>query len=130
MAFGNMGDDCGTGVAFTRDPATGEKKLMGEFLINAQGEDVVAGVRTPMPIAKMEQEFPEAYAQFVEVCKTLEDHYRDMQDMEFTVENKKLYMLQTRNGKRTAQAALKIACDLVDEGMENRRRSCSYDRST
>ncbi len=117
MAFGNMGDDCGTGVAFTRDPATGEKKLMGEFLINAQGEDVVAGVRTPMPIAKMEQEFPEAYAQFVEVCKTLEDHYRDMQDMEFTVENKKLYMLQTRNGKRTAQAALKIACDLVDEGM-------------
>ncbi len=117
MAFGNMGDDCGTGVAFTRDPATGEKKLMGEFLINAQGEDVVAGVRTPMPIAKMEQEFPEAYAQFVEVCKTLENHYRDMQDMEFTVENKKLYMLQTRNGKRTAQAALKIACDLVDEGM-------------
>ena len=117
MAFGNMGDDCGTGVAFTRDPATGEKKLMGEFLINAQGEDVVAGVRTPMPIAKMEEEFPEAYAQFVEVCKTLENHYRDMQDMEFTVENKKLYMLQTRNGKRTAQAALQIACDLVDEGM-------------
>ena len=117
MAFGNMGDDCGTGVAFTRDPATGEKKLMGEFLINAQGEDVVAGVRTPMPIAKMEEEFPEAYAQFVQVCKTLEDHYRDMQDMEFTVENRKLYMLQTRNGKRTAQAALKIACDLVDEGM-------------
>ncbi len=117
MAFGNMGDDCGTGVAFTRDPATGERKLMGEFLVNAQGEDVVAGVRTPMPIAKMEEEFPEAFAQFKEVCKTLEDHYRDMQDMEFTVENKKLYMLQTRNGKRTAQAALKIACDLVDEGM-------------
>ena len=117
MAFGNMGDDCGTGVAFTRDPATGEKKLMGEFLINAQGEDVVAGVRTPMPIAKMAEEFPEAFAQFEEVCKTLETHYRDMQDMEFTVENKKLYMLQTRNGKRTAKAALKIACDLVDEGM-------------
>mgnify|MGYP002470740751 CR=1 FL=1 len=117
MAFGNMGDDCGTGVAFTRDPATGEKKLMGEFLINAQGEDVVAGVRTPMPIAKMEEEFPEAFAQFKEVCQKLEDHYRDMQDMEFTVENKKLYMLQTRSGKRTAQAALKIACDLVDEGM-------------
>ena len=117
MAFGNMGDDCGTGVAFTRDPATGEKKLMGEFLINAQGEDVVAGVRTPMPIAKMEEEFPEAFDQFKEVCSTLENHYRDMQDMEFTVENKKLYMLQTRNGKRTAQAALKIACDLVDEGM-------------
>ncbi len=117
MAFGNMGDDCGTGVAFTRDPATGEKKLMGEFLINAQGEDVVAGVRTPMPIAKMEEEFPEAFAQFKEVCQNLENHYRDMQDMEFTVENKKLYMLQTRNGKRTAQAALKIACDLVDEGM-------------
>ena len=117
MAFGNMGDDCGTGVAFTRDPATGEKKLMGEFLKNAQGEDVVAGVRTPMPIAQMEQEFPEAFAQFKEVCATLENHYRDMQDMEFTVENRKLYMLQTRNGKRTAQAALKIACDLVDEGM-------------
>ncbi len=117
MAFGNMGDDCGTGVAFTRDPATGDRKLMGEFLVNAQGEDVVAGVRTPMPIAKMEQEFPEAFKQFTDVCKTLEDHYRDMQDMEFTVENKKLYMLQTRNGKRTAQAALKIACDLVDEGM-------------
>ena len=117
MAFGNMGDDCGTGVAFTRDPATGEKKLMGEFLINAQGEDVVAGVRTPMPIAKMAEEFPEAFAQFEDVCKTLETHYRDMQDMEFTVENKKLYMLQTRNGKRTAKAALKIACDLVDEGM-------------
>ena len=117
MAFGNMGDDCGTGVAFTRDPATGEKKLMGEFLTNAQGEDVVAGVRTPMPIARMEEKFPEAFEQFKQVCKTLEDHYRDMQDMEFTVENKKLYMLQTRNGKRTAQAALKIACDLVDEGM-------------
>ena len=117
MAFGNMGDDCGTGVAFTRDPATGEKKLMGEFLINAQGEDVVAGVRTPMPIAKMAEEFPEAFAEFEKVCNTLENHYRDMQDMEFTVENKKLYMLQTRNGKRTAQAALKIACDLVDEGM-------------
>ena len=117
MAFGNMGDDCGTGVAFTRDPATGEKKLMGEFLINAQGEDVVAGVRTPMPIAKMAEEFPEAFAEFQKVCETLEKHYRDMQDMEFTVENKKLYMLQTRNGKRTAQAALKIACDLVDEGM-------------
>ena len=117
MAFGNMGDDCGTGVAFTRDPATGEKKLMGEFLINAQGEDVVAGVRTPMPIAKMAEEFPEAFEQFQNVCQTLENHYRDMQDMEFTVENKKLYMLQTRNGKRTAQAALKIACDLVNEGM-------------
>ena len=116
MAFGNMGDDCGTGVAFTRDPATGEKKLMGEFLTNAQGEDVVAGVRTPMPIAQMEQEFPEAYAEFVKVCDTLENHYHDMQDMEFTVENKKLYMLQCRNGKRTAPAALKIACDLVDEG--------------
>ena len=117
MAFGNMGDDCGTGVAFTRDPATGEKKLMGEFLTNAQGEDVVAGVRTPMPIAQMEEKFPEAFEQFKQVCQTLEDHYRDMRDMEFTVENKKLYMLQTRNGKRTAQAALKIACDLVDEGM-------------
>ena len=117
MAFGNMGDDCGTGVAFTRNPATGEKKLMGEFLTNAQGEDVVAGVRTPMPIDQMAEKFPEAYAQFVDVCKTLEDHYRDMQDMEFTVEHGKLYMLQTRNGKRTAPAALKIACDLVDEGM-------------
>ena len=117
MAFGNMGDDCGTGVAFTRDPATGEKKLMGEFLKNAQGEDVVAGVRTPMPIAQMEKEFPEAFEEFVKVCETLENHYRDMQDMEFTVENRKLYMLQTRNGKRTAQAALQIACDLVDEGM-------------
>ncbi len=118
MAFGNMGDDCGTGVAFTRDPATGEKKLMGEFLTNAQGEDVVAGVRTPMPISQMAETFPEAYAQFVEVCQTLENHYHDMQDMEFTVENRKLFMLQTRNGKRTAQAALKIACDLVDEGMK------------
>ena len=117
MAFGNMGDDCGTGVAFTRDPATGEKHLMGEFLTNAQGEDVVAGVRTPMPIAQMAEKFPEAFAQFQQVCKTLEDHYRDMQDMEFTVEHGKLYMLQTRNGKRTAKAALKIACDLVDEGM-------------
>ena len=117
MAFGNMCDDCGTGVAFTRDPATGEKKLMGEFLTNAQGEDVVAGVRTPMPIAQMEEKFPAAYKQFTEVCDKLENHYRDMQDMEFTVENEKLYMLQTRNGKRTAQAALKIACDLVDEGM-------------
>ena len=117
MAFGNMGDDCGTGVAFTRDPATGEKGLFGEFLTNAQGEDVVAGVRTPMKIAEMENKFPEAFKQFKEVCKTLEDHYRDMQDMEFTVEHGKLYMLQTRNGKRTAQAALKIACDLVEEGM-------------
>ena len=118
MAFGNMGDDCGTGVAFTRDPATGEKKLMGEFLVNAQGEDVVAGVRTPMKIEMMAEKFPEAYAQFREICEVLENHYHDMQDMEFTVENKKLYMLQTRNGKRTAQAALKIACDLVDEGMK------------
>ena len=117
MAFGNMGDDCGTGVAFTRDPATGEKGLFGEFLTNAQGEDVVAGVRTPMKIAEMEQKFPEAFKQFKEVCNTLEKHYRDMQDMEFTVEHGKLYMLQTRNGKRTARAALKIACDLVDEGM-------------
>ena len=117
MAFGNMGDDCGTGVAFTRDPATGAKGLFGEFLTNAQGEDVVAGVRTPMHISEMEQKFPEAFAEFNNVCKTLEDHYRDMQDMEFTVEHGKLYMLQTRNGKRTAQAALKIACDLVDEGM-------------
>ena len=117
MAFGNMGDDCGTGVAFTRNPATGEKKLMGEFLTNAQGEDVVAGVRTPMPIDQMAQKFPEAFAQFQNVCQILEDHYRDMQDMEFTVEAGKLYMLQTRNGKRTAAAALKIACDLVDEGM-------------
>ena len=117
MAFGNMGDDCGTGVAFTRDPATGEKGLFGEFLTNAQGEDVVAGVRTPMHISEMEQKFPEAFVQFKKVCETLESHYRDMQDMEFTVEHGKLYMLQTRNGKRTAQAALKIACDLVDEGM-------------
>ncbi len=117
MAFGNMGDDCGTGVAFTRNPATGEKGLMGEFLTNAQGEDVVAGVRTPMPIAEMEQKFPAAFKQFQEVCKTLENHYRDMQDMEFTVEHEKLYMLQTRNGKRTAAAAIKIACDLIDEGM-------------
>ncbi len=116
MVFGNLNDESGTGVAFTRDPATGEKKLMGEFLKNAQGEDVVAGVRTPMPIAQMEQEFPEAYKQFIEVCETLENHYHDMQDMEFTVENKKLYMLQCRNGKRTAPAALQIACDLVDEG--------------
>ena len=116
MVFGNLNNESGTGVAFTRDPATGENKLMGEFLINAQGEDVVAGVRTPMPIAQMEQEFPEAYAEFLKVCETLENHYHDMQDMEFTVENKKLYMLQCRNGKRTAQAALQIACDLVDEG--------------
>ena len=117
MAFGNMGDDCGTGVAFTRDPATGEKGLFGEFLTNAQGEDVVAGVRTPMHISEMKNKFPEAFEQFENVCKTLESHYRDMQDMEFTVEHGKLYMLQTRNGKRTAKAALKIACDLVDEGM-------------
>ena len=117
MAFGNMGDNCGTGVAFTRNPATGEKGLMGEFLTNAQGEDVVAGVRTPMPIAKMAEIFPKVYEQFQEVCKILENHYRDMQDMEFTVENEKLYMLQTRNGKRTAAAAIKIACDLIDEGM-------------
>ncbi len=123
MAFGNMGDDCGTGVAFTRDPATGEKKLMGEFLTNAQGEDVVAGVRTPMPIAQMAEKFPEAFAQFEKVCQILEDHYRDMQDMEFTVEHGKLYMLQTRNGKRTAAAALKIACDLVDEGMIDEKQA-------
>ena len=123
MAFGNMGDDCGTGVAFTRDPATGEKGLMGEFLVNAQGEDVVAGVRTPMPIAQMAEKFPEAYADFVRVCGILEDHYRDMQDMEFTVEAGKLYMLQTRNGKRTAKAALKIACDLVDEGMIDEKKA-------
>jgi len=123
MAFGNMGDDCGTGVAFTRDPATGEKRLMGEFLTNAQGEDVVAGVRTPMPIAQMAEKFPEAFAQFENVCKILEDHYRDMQDMEFTVEHGKLYMLQTRNGKRTAAAALKIACDLVDEGMIDEKQA-------
>ena len=125
MAFGNMGDDCGTGVAFTRNPATGEKKLMGEFLTNAQGEDVVAGVRTPMPIEEMAQKFPEAFAQFQSVCKTLEDHYRDMQDMEFTVEHGKLYMLQTRNGKRTAAAALKIACDLVDEKMISEQQAVS-----
>ena len=123
MAFGNMGDDCGTGVAFTRDPATGEKKLMGEFLTNAQGEDVVAGVRTPMPIAEMADKFPEAFEQFKNVCAILEDHYRDMQDMEFTVEHGKLYMLQTRNGKRTAAAALKIACDLVDEGMIDEKQA-------
>ncbi|MBO5036664.1 MAG: pyruvate, phosphate dikinase [Clostridia bacterium] len=123
MAFGNMGDDCGTGVAFTRDPATGEKKLMGEFLVNAQGEDVVAGVRTPMKIEMMAEKFPAAYAQFTEICNILENHYHDMQDMEFTVENEKLYMLQTRNGKRTAQAALKIACDLVDEGMKTEQEA-------
>ena len=123
MAFGNMGDDCGTGVAFTRNPATGEKKLFGEFLTNAQGEDVVAGVRTPMPIAEMAEKFPEAFAQFTDVCQKLEDHYRDMQDMEFTVEHGKLYMLQTRNGKRTAAAALKIACDLVDEGMIDEKKA-------
>ncbi|MBR3809076.1 MAG: pyruvate, phosphate dikinase [Clostridia bacterium] len=123
MAFGNMGDDCGTGVAFTRDPATGERGLMGEFLVNAQGEDVVAGVRTPMPIAQMAEKFPDAFAQFEKVCATLEDHYRDMQDMEFTVEAGKLYMLQTRNGKRTAKAALKIACDLVDEGMIDEKKA-------
>ena len=123
MAFGNMGDDCGTGVAFTRNPATGEKKLFGEFLTNAQGEDVVAGVRTPMPISQMAEKFPEAFGQFENVCKILEDHYRDMQDMEFTVENNKLYMLQTRNGKRTPAAALKIACDLVDEGMIDEKKA-------
>ena len=123
MVFGNLNDNSGTGVAFTRDPATGEKKLMGEFLTNAQGEDVVAGVRTPMPIAQMEEKFPEAFHQFVQVCSTLENHYHDMQDMEFTVENGKLFMLQTRNGKRTAQAALKIACDLVDEGMIDEKQA-------
>ncbi|MDY4487124.1 MAG: pyruvate, phosphate dikinase, partial [Candidatus Limivicinus sp.] len=123
MVFGNLNNNSGTGVAFTRDPATGEKKLMGEFLVNAQGEDVVAGVRTPMPIAQMAEQFPEAYDQFVKVCETLENHYRDMQDMEFTVENGKLYMLQCRNGKRTAQAALKIACDLVDEGMIDEKQA-------
>ena len=123
MAFGNMGDDCGTGVAFTRNPATGEKKLFGEFLTNAQGEDVVAGVRTPMPISEMAEKFPEAFAQFTDVCRILENHYHDMQDMEFTVENGKLYMLQTRNGKRTAPAALKIACDLVDEGMIDEKQA-------
>ena len=125
MVFGNLNNDSGTGVAFTRDPATGEKKLMGEFLVNAQGEDVVAGVRTPMPIAQMAQQFPEAYDQFVKVCDLLENHYRDMQDMEFTVENRKLYMLQCRNGKRTAKAALKIACDLVDEGMIDEKKAVS-----
>ena len=123
MVFGNLNENSGTGVAFTRDPATGEKKLMGEFLVNAQGEDVVAGVRTPMPIAQMAEQFPEAYADFVKVCNILEEHYRDMQDMEFTVENGKLYMLQCRNGKRTAQAALKIACDLVDEGMIDEKKA-------
>ncbi|MBQ5902380.1 MAG: pyruvate, phosphate dikinase, partial [Clostridia bacterium] len=123
MAFGNMGDDCGTGVAFTRDPATGEKGLMGEFLVNAQGEDVVAGVRTPMPIAQMAEKFPAAFKKFTEVCAILEDHYRDMQDMEFTIEAGNLYMLQTRNGKRTAKAALKIACDLVDEGMIDEKKA-------
>ena len=123
MAFGNMGDDCGTGVAFTRDPATGEKGLMGEFLVNAQGEDVVAGVRTPMPIAQMAEKFPAAFQKFTEVCAILEDHYRDMQDMEFTIEAGNLYMLQTRNGKRTAKAALKIACDLVDEGMIDEKQA-------
>ncbi|MCM1056300.1 MAG: pyruvate, phosphate dikinase [Firmicutes bacterium] len=125
MVFGNLNNESGTGVAFTRDPATGEKKLMGEFLVNAQGEDVVAGVRTPMPIAQMEQEFPEAYSEFIKVCEILENHYHDMQDMEFTVENKKLYMLQCRNGKRTAQAALKIACDLVDEGHKTEAEAVS-----
>ncbi len=125
MVFGNLNENSGTGVAFTRDPATGEKKLMGEFLTNAQGEDVVAGVRTPMPISEMESKFPQAYAEFVKVCNTLEDHYRDMQDMEFTVENGKLYMLQCRSGKRTAQAALKIACDLVDEGMIDEKKAVS-----
>ncbi|MBR7122989.1 MAG: pyruvate, phosphate dikinase, partial [Oscillospiraceae bacterium] len=123
MAFGNMGDDCGTGVAFTRDPATGAKGLMGEFLTNAQGEDVVAGVRTPMPISEMADKFPEAFAQFEKVCAILEDHYRDMQDMEFTIEEGKLYMLQTRNGKRTAKAALKIACDLVAENMIDKKQA-------
>ena len=123
MAFGNMGDDCGTGVAFTRNPATGEKKLFGEFLTNAQGEDVVAGIRTPMPISQMAEKFPEAFEQFQKVCNLLESHYHDMQDMEFTVENGKLYMLQTRNGKRTPQAAIKIACDLIDEGMKTEQEA-------
>jgi pyruvate,orthophosphate dikinase len=127
MVFGNMGDTSGTGVAFSRNPSTGEKGLYGEFLMNAQGEDVVAGVRTPMPIAKMAEIMPEVYEQFLGICNTLENHYRDMQDMEFTIEDKKLYMLQTRNGKRTAPAALKIACDLVDEGMITERR-CINDR--
>ena len=121
MVFGNMGDTCGTGVAFTRNPATGEKKLFGEFLMNAQGEDVVAGIRTPSPISKLQEIMPSAYNQFVDICDRLEKHYRDMQDMEFTIENEKLYMLQTRNGKRTAAAALKIACDLVDEGLINEK---------
>ena len=125
MVFGNLNDTSGTGVAFTRDPATGENKLMGEFLVNAQGEDVVAGVRTPMPISQMKDQFPQAYAEFEKVCALLESHYRDMQDMEFTVENGKLYMLQCRNGKRTAQAALKIACDLVDEGMRTEEEAVS-----
>ncbi|MDO5751324.1 MAG: PEP/pyruvate-binding domain-containing protein, partial [Rothia sp. (in: high G+C Gram-positive bacteria)] len=123
MAFGNWSDESGTGVAFTRDPATGEKKLMGEFLINAQGEDVVAGVRTPQPIAALAEVMPEVFEQFVQVCNTLENHYRDMQDMEFTIQDRKLFMLQTRNGKRTAQAALKIACDLVDEGMRTEKEA-------
>ncbi|HIS76496.1 MAG TPA: pyruvate, phosphate dikinase, partial [Candidatus Merdivicinus excrementipullorum] len=123
MAFGNMGDTSGTGVAFTRNPATGEKKLFGEFLMNAQGEDVVAGVRTPQPIAQLKEVMPEVYDQFVDICHTLENHYRDMQDMEFTIEDRKLYMLQTRNGKRTAAAALKIACDLVDEGMIDEKQA-------
>ncbi len=129
MVFGNLGDNSGTGVAFTRNPATGEKKLFGEFLINAQGEDVVAGVRTPMPIAKMAEKLPEAYEQFAGICRPLENHYRDMQDMEFTIENGKLYMLQTRNGKRTAAAALKIACDLVDEGMIDEKEAVCHDRA-
>ena len=123
MAFGNMGDDCGTGVAFTRSPSTGEKKLFGEFLTNAQGEDVVAGIRTPMPISQMAEKFPEAFKQFQKVCNLLESHYHDMQDMEFTVENGKLYMLQTRNGKRTPAAAIKIACDLIDEGMKTEQEA-------
>lgn len=122
MAFGNMGDTSGTGVAFTRNPATGEKKLFGEFLMNAQGEDVVAGVRTPQTIDQLAEVMPECYEQFVKICNTLETHYRDMQDMEFTIEDRKLYMLQTRNGKRTAAAALKIACDLVDEGMISEKK--------
>ena len=123
MAFGNLNDESGTGVAFTRDPATGEKKLMGEFLMNAQGEDVVAGVRTPMPTAKMAEVMPDVFKQFQDICNKLEAHYRDMQDMEFTIENKKLFMLQTRNGKRTAKAALKIACDLVDEGVRTEQEA-------
>ena len=129
MAFGNMGDTSGTGVAFTRDPATGEKHLMGEFLMNAQGEDVVAGVRTPQKIAQLQEVMPEVYEQFAKICNTLEDHYRDMQDMEFTIEDRHLYMLQTRNGKRTAKAALKIACDLVDEGMITEEKAVADDRS-